>query len=152
MKYSCVILLLLSACISAEDGGSKYPDKPVHISASEQQVKLEAAIAPLVKIAKETFPAVKERFKKGLSEGSNLYVTYKLVDGEKFEVVFMKVINLNDDTIMAKISNELSSVKSFKRGQSLTFKDSEIIDWTIVDSKGEEEGNVVGKFLDTYKP
>ena len=31
-------------------------------------------------------------------------------------------------------------------------KESDVLDWTISKPDGTEEGNFVGKFLDTYKP
>ena len=33
-----------------------------------------------------------------------------------------------------------------------TMPEDELIDWTIVHPDGSEEGNVVGKFLDTLRP
>jgi hypothetical protein len=42
-------------------------------------------------------------------------------------------------------------VSGFKLGQTYTFNESDLIDWFISKPDGSEEGNVVGKFLDTLK-
>ena len=38
------------------------------------------------------------------------------------------------------------------RGQSYTFPEEDLIDWMVARPDGSEEGNVVGVFLDSYRP
>ncbi len=39
-----------------------------------------------------------------------------------------------------------------RRQQEYSFNEDELLDWLISKPDGSEEGNVVGKFLDTYGP
>ena len=137
--------------VSAE-GESKFADKPQHVGSQAEMDKLEAAIAPYIATAKSTYPAVKDRFAKGLPAGSVLFITTRLHDGTLVESVFTRVLALTGTTVTARIANDLRTVKNHRKGEQITFDEGELVDWTIVDRAGDEEGNVVGKFLDTYKP
>jgi uncharacterized protein YegJ (DUF2314 family) len=66
------------------------------------------------------------------------------------EQVFVKVVEVRANTISGRIWNDIGIVKGFEKGQEHSFPESELIDWTIVSPDGTEEGNVVGKFLDTW--
>ncbi len=52
----------------------------------------------------------------------------------------------------ASIQSSLDIVENYKTGQRITFPETDIDNWVIVRPDGTEEGNYVGKFLDTYKP
>ena len=43
-------------------------------------------------------------------------------------------------------------MSGYRLRQPYTLPDSEVVDWMFSKPDGSEEGNVVGKFLDTYKP
>ena len=49
-------------------------------------------------------------------------------------------------------ATELISLKKLHNGDPVTVKEAELVDWMIARPDGSEEGNVVGKFLDTWKP
>jgi hypothetical protein len=55
-------------------------------------------------------------------------------------------------SITGTVSTPLRLVKSVSAGQSYTFSEADLVDWVITKPDGSEEGNLVGKFLDTYKP
>jgi len=61
-------------------------------------------------------------------------------------------IRSKDRKIYGRIANKLDVIKTHHQWDKISFPESEIMDWTIVLADGSEEGNVVGKFLDTYKP
>jgi hypothetical protein len=42
-------------------------------------------------------------------------------------------------------------VRGYRWQQQYELPEAEVFDWTIVDPLGREEGNVVGKFLDTFR-
>ena len=133
---------------------SALPDKPVDVRTAEARHKIEAAIAPFVAKARKTYPEAKARFLAGLPSRHTFLVTTTLVDpgGASFEIVFLKVDKIAEGKITGTIANELFVVKTFKGGDVHTCLESEILDWTIVRPDGSEEGNVVGNFLDTYRP
>ena len=132
------------------------PDKRTRAEGQDAMRKLDKAVAPYVARAKKTWPDAKARFWKGLPKGQTLYVTYRLREnkGKQQETVFVAVKSINTKTslIVGKIANILATVRTFKTGQWVKFSEVDLLDWTITRPDGTEEGNVVGKFLDSYKP
>jgi len=121
----------------------------------EQQIEaFEAAIAPYIAEARKTYPQAKQRFlDKQLPPGETFYVTVRLRDAEgHFEQAFVRVQEVQDGKVTGAIANEVYLVDGYERGEVRSFDESELIDWVIVKPDGSEEGNLVGKFLDTYKP
>ena len=51
-----------------------------------------------------------------------------------------------------RIDSDVRAVSGYKAGDSYTLPEKDLIDWVIVRPDGSEEGNVVGKFLDTWRP
>lgn len=49
------------------------------------------------------------------------------------------------------IANQIVVVNGYSRGQKYSVKEPDILDWLISKPDGSEEGNFVGKFLDTYR-
>src|SRR6266446_4063136 len=126
-------------------------DKPFKAT-GEQLAQYDKAIAPYVAKARATYPAAKARFLAGLPPGYSFSVRVRLFDpnGQR-EDSFMTVKKISGD----KLTGVLGSVDilhSFKTGQTITVKQSDIDNWVIQRPDGSEEGNYVGKFLDHYKP
>jgi uncharacterized protein YegJ (DUF2314 family) len=118
----------------------------------QQLAAYDKAIAPYVAKSRATYPAAKTRFLAGLPPGYSFSVRVRLTDpnGQR-EDSFMTVKKISGD----KITGVLGSVDilhSYKTGQTITVKESDIDNWVIVRPDGSEEGNYVGKFLDHYKP
>lgn len=128
------------------------PDKPVGTKA-DQLKRYEDAISPYVKQARETLPSAKAKFLGGLKPGEVFYVTIRLYDDQKrYEQVFVQVVEWTGTTIRGLISSDLTLVKNRKKGEKINCKQEDVYDWTISKPDGTEEGNFVGKFLDTYRP
>ena len=159
MRYRLLAILFL-AVTSCAHGRVKSgvssptnppPDQPVTVRSDPQLQKLMSAIEPYVKKARATYPQAKARFVAGLPSGSKFFATVQLHDAEgKMEQVFVQVDQIEADWISGFIWNDITRVKGFAKGQRHTFPESEIIDWLIANPDGTEEGNVVGKFLDTW--
>jgi len=149
------VLFLLSSVpslVPAAAQNNPPQDKPVSSNA-EQQKKIEDAIAPYVKKARETLPEAKKKYLAGLPQDQTFYVTIRLYDSsKKYEQVFVKVTSWEGETIQGILSSDISLIHNHLRGEKLTCNESEILDWTISKPDGTEEGNFVGKFLDTYLP
>jgi hypothetical protein len=127
-------------------------DKLVHAEGSEVQ-RFEAAIKPYVELARKTYPEAKQRYLKGLPPKNTFFVTTRLRDGAgRFEQVFIAVKEINDGKITGLIWSDIQTVSGYKIGDSYTFPESELVDWTISKPDGTEEGNFVGNFLETYRP
>ena len=127
-------------------------DKPVHAENSEEQ-KIEAAIKPYIEMARKTYPEAKERFLKGLPPKHTFFITTRLYDSDKrFEQVFIAVKEIKDGKVKGLIWTDVHLVPGYQKGDPYTFAEAELIDWMISKPDGTEEGNFVGKFLDTYQP
>jgi hypothetical protein len=64
----------------------------------------------------------------------------------------VRVTSWKDDVIEGVEASDLELLKHHEKGEKLKCKESDVLDWTISKPDGTEEGNFVGKFLDTYKP
>jgi hypothetical protein len=122
-------------------------DSPHAISDS---AAYDEAIAPYVAQARKTYGDAKRRFLKGLPPGYVFFVTTRLRDSrDHSEQAFIRVRTIEGELITGVISSQLSAVDGLQTGQVYSFKERELIDWLIARPDGSEEGNVVGKFLDT---
>lgn len=129
------------------------PDKPVAMGTENQVAAYDKAIAPYIAKARATYPAAKQRFLAGLPPGHRFSVRIRLVDRDgKFEDAFIGVETIKAGTITGVINSHLDLVTDYKKGQRMSFPESRIDNWLILRPDGTEEGNAVGKFLDTYKP
>ena len=126
-------------------------DKPVNAGASQAE-QIEAAIKPYIEKAKSTYPQAKARFLNGLPPRQTLFITTRLYDSSKgIEQVFIAVKEIKDGRISGVIASEIHLVSGYREGDAYSFPESALIDWTISKPDGTEEGNFVGKFLDTYQ-
>lgn len=126
-------------------------DRPFGTTADETQ-KLDEAIKPYVEKARKTYPDARQRFLAGLPPKHTFYVTTRIYDREgHFEQVFITVREIKDGVIKGIIASEVEFITGYKAGDSYSFPEAKLIDWTIVKPDGSEEGNFVGKFLDEYQ-
>jgi hypothetical protein len=146
-------LIAFSSLAFAQDP-QVSPDAPQDrpISATSPEVEaLDAAIAPYVAEAKRTYPVAREKFAEGLPNGQSFFVVTRLYDGSgAFEQVFIAVRKIDDGVIYGKVWSEISRVRGFTLGDPYQLAESELLDWLITHPDGSEEGNFVGKFLDSY--
>jgi hypothetical protein len=127
-------------------------DRPLSFG-KDQVAAREAAIAPYVARARETWPAARDRYLAGLPRGETFFVTTRLRDtAGRIEQVFIRVTRIAGGEISGQIANNVTLVEGYRSGQAYSFPDSELLDWLVAKPDGTEEGNFVGKFLDTYRP
>ena len=148
------LALLLAICVGMPRAALGRPeDQPV--GATAEKFKLfEKAIAHCIVEARTSYPQAKLRFLKGLPPGNHFSVTTRLVDPDgKIEQVFISVIGINPSTnvVTGRIANQIQFVRTFRTGQTISFPESRVLDWTIVSPDGAEEGNYIGKFIDAYR-
>ena len=151
MKNLLVAIALVAASVHAQEARlspNAPKDKPVQAAGT----KMEQAEAPFVERAKKTWPGAKKRYLAGLPKGEILFVTVKLWEGLQMEQCFVRVQKISGGQIIGTLATELMALKKVHNGDALTIKETELIDWMIAKPDGSEEGNVVGKFLDTWQP
>jgi hypothetical protein len=116
-----------------------------------EMARFDHAIAPYVAKARASYPQARKRYLAGLPAGQSFFVTTRLHDQSGgMEQVFIAVKSIKGDTISGKIWNDVRSVRGFRNGDMYTFGEAQVLDWLITKPDGSEEGNFVGKFLDTY--
>jgi hypothetical protein len=132
-------------------GSGDSKDKTVAATSKSEVDALEKAIAPYVEQAQRTFPDAKKRFLAGLPTGYKFAVLTKLKSKGKVETVFILVNKIEDEKITGTIGSDVRAMPGFKAGDTYRLPEMSVLDWVIVHPDGSEEGNVVGKFLDTWQ-
>jgi hypothetical protein len=156
MKTITSLLLLTVVAVSAQirDYAKTPPDNPVHGSGMQQLTEIDRAIQPYVAKARKTYAAAKKRFLAGLPPKYLFSLTTKLWDGShtRVEIVFVVAERIKNGTVTGHLATHTKLPIGYNFGDRISFPESEVMDWTIVAPDGTEEGNVVGKFMDTYHP
>jgi uncharacterized protein YegJ (DUF2314 family) len=125
----------------------------VHVTGDDPDTALakwRALITPQVEKAKATYPAAKGRYLAGLPSQQTFFVTTLLRDPQgHFEYVFIVVQRIAEQRVTGRIATQVNLVRGYRGGDTVTVPDTEVLDWMISKPDGSEEGNLVGKFLDT---
>jgi hypothetical protein len=74
-----------------------------------------------------------------------------VADAKSVEQIFVRVDRIDDNgRIHGRIASDIVAVSGYRRNDPIEVGDDDLIDWLIARPDGSEEGNLVGKFLDTY--
>jgi hypothetical protein len=151
---SFLLISAVTVCAQTRDYSKTPKDKPVQAESAHQVTDIERAIQPYLAKARKTYPAARKRFFAGLPPKYLFSLTTKLWDRShtKFEVVFVVAEQIKNGTVTGHLATHTQQPVGYNFGDHISFPESEVMDWTIVHPDGTEEGNVVGKFMDTYKP
>lgn len=164
MNFARIVLLFALVFVGGVVGLAQEQDKLPTLAPNapvdkgqpvkgDQLAAFDAAIKPYVEQARKTYPEAKERFLAGLPPKNFFFVTTRLHDSAgRWEQVFIAVKEIKDGVITGLIASDIETVTGFKASDKYSFPESELMDWTIAKPDGSEEGNFVGKFLDSYKP
>jgi hypothetical protein len=127
-------------------------DRPISVGENAPDAtlnELDRRIAPAVKQARAMLPQAKKRFLAGLPAGQAFFLTTRVSDPNGLiEQVFVRVTQWQGTKVQGTIANELNVVRTYQPNQLITFSESAVLDWTISQPDGTEEGNFVGKLLD----
>lgn len=63
--------------------------------------------------------------------------------------MFVAVDNIVGSYIFGTPASPINVVQGYRYRQPYSFDDSGLVDWTVANPDGSEEGNVVGKFMET---
>ena len=128
-------------------------DRPRGSASYETWNEAVRAMQPHVDRARATWPATRARYLRGLAAGEQLFVTVRLRDADaRVEQAYVTVQRIERGLIDGRIRSQTRTVSGYRAGDFHRLPESELVDWTIVRADGSEEGNVVGKFLETYRP
>lgn len=108
--------------------------------------------------ARATYPAAKKRFLAGLPPNHTFAVWIRLWQKDDqarqiaHEDVFVDVDSIKNGNVTGRIGNKIELLTNYHKGEVISFAESEVMNWLILWPDGTEEGNVVGKFLEHWKP
>jgi uncharacterized protein YegJ (DUF2314 family) len=151
MKNVILTLVLVASSALAEEP-RLAPNAPVDRPTRVGTPEIDRRVAPFVAQAKKTWPNAKKRYLAGLPKGEIFFVTVQLREGDKMEQCFVRVKKFEGSKISATVASEIIALKKVHNGDPVTIDESELIDWMIAKPDGSEEGNFVGKFLDSNQP
>lgn len=153
VRLNLFLLSLALAFPAAAQLAPNAPEDKPHALEQAQIAAFDRAIAPHVAKARATYPAARQRYLSGLPKGHTFFVTTRLYDKEgRWEQAFIQVSSIADGKVHGRIASELTLVTALRNGEMYSFPEADLLDWLISKPDGSEEGNVVGKFLDTYRP
>jgi uncharacterized protein YegJ (DUF2314 family) len=151
---SCLWLIacpLLGQAQQPRPSPTPPPDRPSEISAEEIK-QFEESLKPYIEKARQTYPDARKRYLAGLPRGQWFSVTTKIYDERgRFEGVFIEVKEIKDGVIRGVIANDIKVVTKYKLGDAYTFAEKDLLDWTISHPDGTEEGNFVGKYIESLQ-
>jgi hypothetical protein len=163
MRHSSSIILLAGIALHATPASAQTSaprlspnapeDRPVVATAECQWQAMLKAIEPYVAQARLSYPDARRRFLSRAQPVRPFLATTQLHDAKgHHEQVFVEVDSIVGARIFGTIGNPINLVQGYRNGQKYSFDDAELLDWTFANPDGSEEGNVVGKFIETYTP
>jgi uncharacterized protein YegJ (DUF2314 family) len=151
---SCLLLIafpLLAFAQQASPSPTPPSDRGTAITAEDIK-QFEESLKPYIEKARQTYPDARKRYLAGLPKGQWFSVTTKIYDEQgRFEQVFIEVREIKDGVIKGVIANETSVVTKYKMGDAYSLPEKDLVDWTISHPDGTEEGNFVGKYIESLQ-
>ena len=127
------------------------PDRPQPLD-SAALACLHRASEPRIAQAVATLPDAIRRFQSGLGQGRQFFVTVRLFDAARHEEqVFVAIESIRGDTLVGHLDSEIGMLSRFHRGDRFLVLRDAVIDWTITQPDGTEDGNLLGKLMDTLQ-
>jgi hypothetical protein len=122
-------------------------------STGTEAMRMFFAMEPYIAHARASWPDAKRRFVAGLPRHHVFFVTTRLRDANgRIEQIFVAVDSVVAKRIYGRIWSQILVVDGYRLQQPYDFPEEDLIDWMIALPDGTEEGNVVGRFLDTFRP
>jgi hypothetical protein len=147
---------VLAAPLTAQDpyvAPNAPKDQPLTASTGSDAVRMFFAMEPYIAHARASWPEAKRRFVTGLPRQHSFFVTTRLRDASgRIEQAFVAVDSVSAERVYGRIWSRILIVEGYRLGQAYDFHEGDLIDWMIARPDGTEEGNIVGRFLDAYRP
>lgn len=155
-------LLLLGAALlvsGAAQAQTAAPTSPLVVltappaaptSLRQKLVRADSALAEPMQQARRTLSRARKRYAAGLPGGTKCLVMVRVLASDtSFRQVQARVIGWHDGAVQALISPLTKAATTDLR--PVSFPETAVLDWTFLAANGREEGNFVGKYLDTAR-
>ncbi|MBF9239208.1 hypothetical protein I2I05_17525 [Hymenobacter sp. BT683] len=112
----------------------------------------ETAFADPLREAQRTLPQAKKRFQAGLPQGDQFLISVRVVASDtSFRQASARVLGWRGNTVQALLLPEEANSASPMEPLPVSFPETAVVDWTLLRAGGREEGNYVGRYLDTAR-
>ncbi len=113
----------------------------------------DAALAGPVREARRTLAQAKKRYLAGLTEGGQLMLTVRVQAADtSFRQVAARVLGWHGSTVQVLLPGAADSqAAGSAEPVPVSLPEAAVLDWTIRRANGREEGNFVGRYLDTAR-
>lgn len=160
MKTPITFVLLLAGVLllGRTPAGAQVPAPMVLTAATAPAgvrpalARHETALADPVREALRTLPQAKKRFLAGLPQGDQFLLTVRVVATDtSFRQASARVLGWRGGTVQALLLPEAADAAGAAEPLPVSFPETAVMDWTLLRASGREEGNYVGKYLDTSR-
>jgi len=110
----------------------------------------QAALAEPVREALRTLPQAKKKFLAGLPSGDQFLLSVRVAATDtSIRKAAARVLGWHGNTVQALLLPAPADSAGPVEPLPVSFPETAVLDWTLLRASGREEGNYVGKFLDT---
>lgn len=111
-----------------------------------------AALAEPMQEALRTLPLARKKFLAGLPSGDQFLVTVRVAATDtSFRQASARVMGWRDKKVQALLLPSVANPAGPAEPTPVSFPETAVIDWTLLRAGGREEGNYVGKHLETTR-
>ena len=155
---SALLFLAGAGLLGASSVGAQTP-APVVLTAATAPAGVrpalarhETALADPVREALRTLPQAKKRFLAGLPQGDQFLLSVRVIATDtSFRQVSARVLGWHGGTVQALLLPDDADSANPGEPQPVSFPETAVVDWTLLRASGREEGNYVGRYLDTSR-
>ncbi|UOQ98771.1 hypothetical protein MUN81_04585 [Hymenobacter sp. 5317J-9] len=109
----------------------------------------ETALADPMREALRTLPQAKKKFLAGLPTGDQFLLSVRVIATDtSFRQASARVLGWHGNTVQALL---LPDAASPAEPVPISFPETAVVDWTLLRASGREEGNYVGRYIDTSR-
>ncbi|GAB3586186.1 hypothetical protein GCM10027345_35350 [Hymenobacter daeguensis] len=111
----------------------------------------ETALADPVREALRTLPQAKKKFLAGLPIGDQFLLSVRVISTDtSFRQASARVLGWHGNTVQALLLPP-ANADAKTEPTPVSFPENAVVDWTLLRASGREEGNYVGRYIDTSK-
>ena len=112
----------------------------------------ETALADPVREALRTLPQAKKKFLAGLPIGDQFLLSVRVIATDtSFRQASARVLGWHGNTVQALLLPDAAGSAATAEPVPVSFPETAVVDWTLLRASGREEGNYVGRYIDTSK-
>ncbi|WP_046245293.1 hypothetical protein [Hymenobacter terrenus] len=151
--------LLVVAVLRWPESAASQASIPVVLTAAKAPAGVrpalardEATLADPTREALRTLPQAKKRFLAGLPEGDQFLLSVRvLATDTSFRQASVRVLGWHGNTVQALLLADTANSAGAHEPVPISFPEAAVLDWTLLRASGREEGNYVGRHLDTSR-